>query len=128
MITVTENDVIRGRGFSILHRPGNQRYRAFVASLKPECDAAAKRERCSFAVQIVNLIYSLSPPGRFLKKDEVTGHWNEVTKKEAIRRARQALRDAPNCDAASGGSGGQGKEVCSSIISDDENRYLFSKC
>ena len=40
------------------------------------------------------MVHSLDPPGRFLKKNEGSGDWEEVTDKEATQRAWQALRDA----------------------------------
>jgi hypothetical protein len=93
--TPSTNDVLSGRGRRILNHPGNLTYRSIIKSLKPEYDAAPKSRRgVLYGNQIVNLIHNLSPPGRFLKKDKVSGSWIEVDKEEAVKRAIQALRDS----------------------------------
>ena len=92
--TTSANDVLAGKGRGILNHPGNLKYRSIIKSLKPEYDAAPKSLKGVYGNQIVNLIHSLSPPGRFLKKDKVSGSWIEVDTKEAVQRAIQALHDA----------------------------------
>ena len=88
------NDVLAGKGHRTFKHPGNLTYRTIIKSLKPEYDAAPKSLKGVYGNQIVNLIHSLSPPGRFLKKDKVSGSWIEVDNEEAVKRARQALRDS----------------------------------
>ena len=89
------NDVLAGKGHRTFKHPGNLTYRSIIKSLKPEYDAAPKSRRgVLYGNQIVNLIHNLSPPGRFLKKDKVSGSWIEVDKEEAVKRAIQALRDS----------------------------------
>jgi hypothetical protein len=92
--TPSANDVLIGRGRRNLRHPGNQRYQSIVKSLKPEYDAAPKSLRGLFGKQIINLIHNLSPPGRFLMKDKVSGSWIELDTKEAVQRAIQALHDS----------------------------------
>ena len=91
--TPSENDVLIGRGRRNLRHPGNQRYQSIIKSLKPEYDVAPKSLRGVYGNHIFNLIHNLSPPGRFLMKDKVSGSWIEVDHEEAVKRARQALRD-----------------------------------
>ena len=88
------NDVLAGKGHRTFKHPGNLTYRTIIKSLKPEYDAAPKSLKGVYGNQIINLIHSLSPPGRFLKKDKVSGSWIEVDKEEAVKRAIQALRDS----------------------------------
>ena len=88
------NDVLAGKGHRTFKHPGNLTYRTIIKSLKPEYDAAPKSLKGVYGNQIVNLIHSLSPPGRFLKKDKVSGSWIEVDNEEAVKRARQAFRDS----------------------------------
>ena len=88
------NDVLAGKGHRTFKHPGNLTYRTIIKSLKPEYDAAPKSLKGVYGNQIINLIHSLSPPGRFLKKDKVSGSWIEVDNEEAVKRARQALRDS----------------------------------
>jgi hypothetical protein len=42
---------------------------------------------------IINHIHTLSPPGRFLEKDDMTGKWRECDIKRAHEKTAQALRD-----------------------------------
>lgn len=88
-----ENDVIHGKGYSILKRPGNKYYRSLIVSIIEDYDAAPKSLKGIFAHQIVNHIYNLTPPGRFLRKDLDSEAYFLVGKEEAVRKARQALRD-----------------------------------
>ena len=74
---------------------GNLTFRALIKSNKVtyfESDLKAKKQ---ISKTIVHQIYSLSPPGRFLKihHDE----WLELSYKEAISKARQALREDAKC-------------------------------
>jgi hypothetical protein len=92
--TPSANDVLIGRGRGILNHPGNQKYQSIIKYLKPEYDAAPKSLKgVLYGNQIINIIHDLCPPGRFLKEDKVSGSWIEVDHEEAVKRARQALRD-----------------------------------
>ena len=93
MIVPAYTDVVHGKGFSINMRPGNKIYRSLIEMVKSDYDAAPKSLKGMYGNQIVNHIYNLSPPGRFLRKDDTSGIWVEVGKEEAVRKARQALRD-----------------------------------
>jgi hypothetical protein len=90
-----DNDVLYGRGFTISNHPGNQRYRSLVCTLKSEYDVAPKVLKGVYSNRIVQSIYSLDPPGRFLRMNRSSGLWEEVDEDNACDKARQALRDAP---------------------------------
>lgn len=90
-IVPEEKDVIHGKGYAVLKRPGNIYYRTLINSMKVDYDAAPKSLKGIFAHQIVNHIYSLDPPGRFLTKRGK--EYEIVDKKKAVKKARQALRD-----------------------------------
>jgi hypothetical protein len=90
-----DNDVLYGRGFAISNHPGNQRYRSLVCTLKSEYDVAPKVLKGVYSNRIVQSIYSLDPPGRFLRMNRSSGLWEEVDEDNACDKARQALRDAP---------------------------------
>ena len=92
--TPSANDVLIGRGRRNQNHSGNQRYQSIIKSLKPEYDAAPKSLRGLYGKQIINLIHNLSPPGRFLRKDKVSGSWIELDTKEAVQRGIQALHDS----------------------------------
>ncbi len=40
---------------------------------------------------IVEAVYSMDPPGRFLKQCPDTGQWSELSKRDAADRAAQAM-------------------------------------
>lgn len=45
------------------------------------------------AAEIVRKIQSLDPPGRFLELRLLDGRWKEVTKRQALEKASQAMRE-----------------------------------
>jgi hypothetical protein len=87
-----------------LNRPGNKTYQSSIKFLKPKYDASPKSLKANCAHKVIEVIYNLTPPGRFLTKDKDSGAWKEVGKELAVRKARQALRDTklPLADVPAG--------------------------
>jgi hypothetical protein len=50
-----------------------------------------KKQKMNMSNAIVESIYSMQPPGRFLKQCPDTGQWNELSKREAADRVAQAM-------------------------------------
>ena len=50
-----------------------------------------KKQKMSMSNTIVEAIYSMEPPGRFLKKCPETDQWNELSKRDAADRVAQAM-------------------------------------
>mmetsp|Transcript_1275 Transcript_1275/g.2119 ORF Transcript_1275/g.2119 Transcript_1275/m.2119 type:complete len:362 (-) Transcript_1275:211-1296(-) len=50
-----------------------------------------KVRKVAISKAIVEAIYSMEPPGRFLRKCAATGEWQELSKKEALNKAAQAM-------------------------------------
>eukprot|EP00984_Skeletonema_dohrnii_P028304 scaffold18244_cov131-Skeletonema_dohrnii-CCMP3373.AAC.1 len=50
-----------------------------------------KVRKVAISKAIVEAIYSMEPPGRFLRKCAATGEWQELSKKEAFNKAAQAM-------------------------------------
>jgi hypothetical protein len=50
-----------------------------------------KKQKMNMSKAIVEAIYSMEPPGRFLKQCPDTGQWNELSKREAADKAAQAM-------------------------------------
>jgi len=50
-----------------------------------------KKQKMNMSNAIVEAIYSMDPPGRFLKKCPSTGQWKELSKKDAADRVAQAM-------------------------------------
>jgi len=88
------NDVMTGRGRGINDHPGNIKFRRIVEDSKPTYKATtSKAEKTTIAINIVTKWRALDPPGRFLKKNEKTGLWDDTGDKEAHKKTSQALRE-----------------------------------
>lgn len=106
-IIVTDHDVLKGRGVHISSHPGNKRFRALVQARYDGryCSGFSTSEKKALGEEIVVHIQSLTPPGRFLKREGrchsargLDGPWEEMTGKESIKKACQALRDCNRPD------------------------------
>lgn len=113
-IVVTDNDVLSGRGVNIAAHPGNERFRTLVTTRADDsyCESYSASEKKAVAEEIVQHISSLNPPGRFLKREGrgqvsrgLNGPWEELTRREAIKKTCQALRDCNRSDRESYASG-----------------------
>jgi len=57
-------------------------------------NGSSKSKKSILTRLVVEAIRNQSPtPGRFLFQDKVTGKWNDIGDKEAMKKTRQALRD-----------------------------------
>ncbi|KAL7527790.1 hypothetical protein ACHAXR_002131 [Thalassiosira sp. AJA248-18] len=108
-IVVTDNDVLSGRGVNIAAHPGNERFRTLVTTRADAsyCETYSATEKKAVAEEIVRHISCLDPPGRFLKREGrgqvsrgLNGPWEELSRREAIRKTCQALRDCNRSDRA----------------------------
>jgi hypothetical protein len=91
---------------------GNSRFRQLAIDRKPQFDAGNYSEKRSLATEIVGIIRSLDPPGRFLKRmaagrpkpEEggstvvIEGGWEELSDDRAIHKACQVMRDLQRPD------------------------------
>eukprot|EP00984_Skeletonema_dohrnii_P005816 scaffold2053_cov106-Skeletonema_dohrnii-CCMP3373.AAC.7 len=87
----TMNDVLSGRGAWFNQHPGNKRFRRMLEEKKAAYSMGTKKLKMDISKDIVEAIYSMEPPGRFLKKCPSTGQWNEISKRDAADRAAQAM-------------------------------------
>eukprot|EP00804_Cyclotella_cryptica_P001753 CCRYP_009091-RA/>CCRYP_009091-RA protein AED:0.14 eAED:0.41 QI:0/0/0/1/0/0/2/181/615 len=106
-IIPTDNDVLCGRGVNIAAHPGNERFRTLITTRSDAayCHTYSATEKRAVAEEIVRHINSLDPPGRFLKREGrghvtrgLNGPWEELSHKEAVKKACQALRDCNRPD------------------------------
>jgi len=113
-IIVNDNDVLSGRGVNIAAHYGNERFRTLITTRADEnyCEGYSASEKRAVAEEIVRHIASLDPPGRFLKREGrgqvargLNGPWEELSRKEAIKKTCQALRDCNRKDRVSYGRG-----------------------
>eukprot|EP00984_Skeletonema_dohrnii_P004932 scaffold1740_cov150-Skeletonema_dohrnii-CCMP3373.AAC.1 len=82
----TENDVLSGRGAWFNQHPGNEHFRKMVDEQKAVYMAGTKKQKMNMSNTIVEAIYSMKPPGRFLKKCPDTGQWSELSTRDAADR------------------------------------------
>jgi len=120
-IDVTElhlhNDVLYGRGAGTTYHPGNIRFRELVTSRKMAYITAKRTQKRNVAMEVVNAWRDQSPPGRFLKYDEVKSLYVDVGDTEARIKTAQALReDAPLLRTILTGNQGTGKVQVSSFL------------
>ncbi|GFH43837.1 hypothetical protein CTEN210_00310 [Chaetoceros tenuissimus] len=90
---IHEHDVLCGRGGSVGAHPGNKYFQKLVKERKQRYLNSRKLEKKSVATEVVELIQKRNPPGRFLKRDESSGFYIEITNSKANEKARQALRE-----------------------------------
>jgi len=50
-----------------------------------------KKQKMNMSIAIAEAIYSMDPPGRFLKQCAETGQWKELSKRDAADRVAQAM-------------------------------------
>lgn len=114
---VHSHDVLSGRGAFVNGHVGNNRLRNLALERKAQFDAGNYTEKRALATEIVHIIRSLKPPGRFLKKvtakkgaaakddddakdpqKEFESEWEELVDEKAIHKACQVMRDIDRPD------------------------------
>jgi len=76
---VHDHDVLSGRGAFVNGHVGNQRFRKLAVDRKPQFDAGNYSVKRALATEIVGIIRSLDPPGRFLKRVKKKKKKNNTT-------------------------------------------------
>jgi len=89
--SLTENDVLCGRGGGTNSYIGNRHYRALVQSFQPTYLKARRKDKPLMARDAVKVIRKRG--GRFLKRDSKTRKWNDIGDEKAEAKTGQALRE-----------------------------------
>eukprot|EP00978_Attheya_sp_CCMP212_P014389 scaffold36555_cov51-Attheya_sp.AAC.6 len=87
------HDVLSGRGNYVNYHPGNEHFRNLVKKYKKVYVTCPKAQKGKYSRLIVDQIFAMDPPGRFLKKDSETKQWGDIGEKKALDKTRQALRE-----------------------------------
>ena len=104
------HDVLSGRGKFAMNWAGNIIHQTLIKRRKDEYIHAKLNDKKRISIEIVNTIYSLSPPGRFLKRggngkllsSKIEGiylnlcsdlEWYQMDRIDAVKKTRQALRE-----------------------------------
>lgn len=89
-IEIHPNDVLFGRGKTVVEHVGNLRFRNIVGMQMDAYEAANRLEKTYITEQIVEAI--MSSDGRFLKRDD-GGDWEEVDHETARKKVAHAFRN-----------------------------------
>lgn len=89
--SISEYDVLCGRGGATNTHVGNNRFRSVVAEYQEEYLDARKKEKALISKRVVQRINQYG--GRFLKRDANSDMWVEVPPKKALLKTGQALRE-----------------------------------
>ena len=87
------NDILSGRGNGANQHTGNIYFRNLIASYKRKYVLSDPVIKKQITHQVLSVIESRNPPGRFLKQDSDTGDWKGVDRDTALRKTAQALRE-----------------------------------
>ena len=89
---ISEKDVICERGGKSNRHEGTKVYRGMIEKFKPEYqNLTAKTEKTNLSRKIIAQIQRNG--GRFLKKDEKSGHYFVLCAVETTKKVSQALRE-----------------------------------
>lgn len=91
---LNSNDVLCGRGSGPNDHCGNIAFRKLVSTRRKEyLTTSTRAQKAVIAKEIVNVVWSLDPPGRFLEKaGGEEGCWNVTSEEKALEKVKQALR------------------------------------
>mmetsp|Transcript_6421 Transcript_6421/g.6984 ORF Transcript_6421/g.6984 Transcript_6421/m.6984 type:complete len:314 (-) Transcript_6421:47-988(-) len=89
-----ENDILMGRGGKNNQHVGNEKLRGFARLESENYRMASKKGKSFISRELVKKVRLMDPPGRFLKKNNATGAWEDVGDDVAREKASQVLRDA----------------------------------
>lgn len=89
-----ENDILLGRGGKNNRHSGNERLRNLARTYVDAYTRSTKKGKSNISWDLVQAVRSMKPPGRFLKRDSVSGTWQDVGDDAAREKTSQAMRDA----------------------------------
>mmetsp|Transcript_22673 Transcript_22673/g.52359 ORF Transcript_22673/g.52359 Transcript_22673/m.52359 type:complete len:308 (-) Transcript_22673:193-1116(-) len=96
-----ENDILMGRGGKNNQHVGNEKLRSMARMQSENYRKSSKKGKSYISRELVKSVRQLSPPGRFLKKNNISGEWEDVGDEVAREKASQVLRDAVSVSIAS---------------------------
>ena len=75
------------------HHPGNIQWRLVVEEKKDEYMSSIRARKPIIAMEVVSTWRDQSPPGRFIRKNEETGLWDDIGDEDARIKCSQTLRE-----------------------------------
>ena len=73
--------------------PGNIQWRLVIEEKKDEYMSSIRARKQIIAMEVVRIWRGLSPPGRFLQKNEETGLWDDIGNEDACIKCSHTLRE-----------------------------------
>lgn len=122
---INENDVLCGRGGATNTNEGNKRFRGIVADHQPKYLQARKKDKAAIARSIVRIVREKG--GRFLKRNNSTGVWNDIGDKQASSKTSQALREGLEVRRNTGKSQRRNSDSSSSYTPKKKRRRVESE-
>ena len=89
-----ENDILLGRGGKNNRHIGNDKLRTLARTYVEAYTRSTKKGKSNISWDLVKAVRSMKPPGRFLKRDSVSGTWQDIGDDAAREKTSQAMRDA----------------------------------
>lgn len=117
MVEPHGNDILMGRGGKNNQHIGNEKLRGLARLQSEHYRMASKKGKSNISRELVRQVRLMVPPGRFLKKNTITGDWEDVGDDVAREKASQVLRDAvsvvhsPSEGTATGSEGEEEADV-----------------
>jgi hypothetical protein len=90
ILEIKQNDVLFGRGKTVVEHVGNLRFRNIVRMAMDKYENANRMEKTHITEKIVGTIKETD--GRFLKRDD-GGEWEEVDHETARKKVAHAFRN-----------------------------------
>lgn len=90
-----------GRGGKNNQHIGNEKLRSMAREQSENYRMSSKKGKSYISRELVRKVRQLVPPGRFLKKNNITGEWEDVGDEVAREKASQVLRDAVSATMSS---------------------------
>eukprot|EP00567_Pseudictyota_dubia_P008979 CAMPEP_0197464290 /NCGR_PEP_ID=MMETSP1175-20131217/63943_1 /TAXON_ID=1003142 /ORGANISM="Triceratium dubium, Strain CCMP147" /LENGTH=329 /DNA_ID=CAMNT_0043000263 /DNA_START=298 /DNA_END=1287 /DNA_ORIENTATION=- len=97
---ITKLDVLSGRGGGTNNHAGNRYFRQLCDQRRHVYVMSKKMQKKDIAVEIVAEIRARG--GRFLKRNDATGEWDDIGEQKAISKTSQALREGLEIRARGG--------------------------
>lgn len=131
--SLNRNDVFLGRGGNLWRKEGNATLREICFSLMPQYENCPKIDKPQLALSIVHKIKAMDPPGRFLKKKNLSEpislnsstleqFWLEVSDDVASEKVSQVFRDIRRLPKSSSSDSTPRKRIYESADKQQEKR------
>ena len=93
-IIPNSNDVLMGRGGTNNKHVGNENFRILAQRRSIQYASSSRNNKSQIHAALVEDVFNMRPPGRFIRKDRKSKEWIKVDIDEALEKASRTLREA----------------------------------